>query len=155
MSILSSKLTTNAELPDSLALNLLQASRAFQASLSAQLLAVLERECGTRLTLSQLGFLASLICGENTASDIARRNGVSRQAAQKQVHDMVALGYLAVATDPDRRNQALITFTDAGTGLMSACRVHLAKVDGDLLKRFDEPTLRGLTDLLESRLDGR
>ena len=55
--------------------------------------------------------------------------GLTRQAAQRQAAALADLGYLALSPDPGRRNQSLITFTDAGTALMAECRAILAGLD--------------------------
>jgi len=92
----------------------------------------LEDACGIKIAPAQLGFLAALVCGANTASDIARRLGVSRQAAQRQAAELVAAGYLTVAADPARRNRNLIGFTEDGAALMATCRQMLADLDAEV-----------------------
>lgn len=127
---MSTKLTTY--MPDSLTLDLYHAARGFEERLTRHLAKALKTEHEIALSPAQLGFLAALICGENTASDVARRMGISRQATQKQAAALVGLGYLVVSPDPIRRNQSRITFTDNGAQLMALCRVKLAEWDADL-----------------------
>lgn len=135
---MSTKLTTN--MPDSLTLDLYHAARGFEERVARHLAATLKEAHGITLSPAQLGFLAALICGENTASDVARRMGISRQATQRQAAALADLGYLAVTPDPNRRNQSRITFTDSGTLLMALCRARLAAWDADLAA--EEETLR-------------
>jgi len=119
-------------MPESLALDLYHAARSYQARIEARLAERLAAEHDVHIAPAQLGFLSALICGENTASDIGRRLGVSRQAAQRQVADMVAAGYLTLSQDPERRNQRLIAFTPEGRTLIARCRAILAELDRDL-----------------------
>lgn len=117
---MSTKLTTS--MAESLTLTLYHAARGYEARVTGRLSEVLAREHGIELSPAQLAFLAALICGETTTSEAARRTGVSRQAAHRQAAALARLGYLALAPDPDRRNQSLVTFTEAGTRLMALCR---------------------------------
>jgi len=114
---------------DSLTLTLYHAARGYQDRVTRRLSEELAREHGIALSPAQLAFLAALICGETTTSEVARRSGVSRQAAHRQAAALADLGYLALARDPERRNQSLVTFTEAGTRLMALCRAILAEWD--------------------------
>lgn len=147
---MSTKLTT--EMQESLTLDLFHAARGFQDRLTRHLASELARRHAINLSPAQLGFLAVLICGENTASGVARRMGISRQATQRQAAALADLGYLALAPDPERRNQSLITFTDAGTHLMACCRALLAELDAPLLP--EEPCLRRAVALMNATLAG-
>lgn len=126
---MSTTLTTTA---DSLSLTLFHAARALQMRLASRLSEHLARVHGMELSSGQLSFLGALICGDNSPSDIARRLGVSRQAAQKQARDMARDGLLTIRSDPSRRNRTVITFTERGTALMMACRALLAELDAEL-----------------------
>ena len=128
--------TELTKLPDhaseSLSLELFQAARGFQARVSAALCRRLAERRGWTLAPGQLAFLGALICGENSPSDIARGLGISRQAAQKQAHELAASGYLAIGRDPARGNRTVITFTEIGARLMADCRLELARMDAEL-----------------------
>ncbi len=124
---MSTTLTTN--MTNSLTLTLYHAARGFQDRVTRRLSEVLAQEHGIALSPAQLAFLAALICGETTTSEVARRTGVSRQAAHRQAAALADLGYLALAPDPARRNQSLVRFTDEGTRLMALCREILAGWD--------------------------
>ena len=115
----------------SLALDLFHAARSYEAALGARLTGALAAE-GVTISDAQLGFLAALICGDNTASDIARRLGISRQAVARQVGDLEQAGWLTTTQDQVRRNQRIIRFTDHGERLMGACRRHLKAMDQEL-----------------------
>ncbi|MFB9148227.1 MarR family transcriptional regulator [Roseovarius ramblicola] len=114
---------------DSLTLSLYHAARGYQDRVTRRLSEVLARAHGIALSPAQLGFLAALICGETTTSEVARRTGVSRQAAHRQAAALAELGYLALTPDPARRNQSIVTFTGTGVRLMALCREILAGWD--------------------------
>lgn len=122
---------TAPELVPSKALELFHAARAYEAALARLLVAGLA-ERGITVSTGQLGFLAALVCGENTASDVARALGISRQAAQKQIADLVSAGVLQITTDPARRNRKVVTFTAQGVALMAESRQILATLDDRL-----------------------
>lgn len=117
---------------ESLSLDLFHAARAYQIGLAEYLVERLNRTGHAGLSVNDLGFLSALACGDNTASDVARRLRISRQAAQKHTQQMVATDILTLADDPERRNRRLIRFTERGTALMAACRALLAERDADL-----------------------
>jgi DNA-binding MarR family transcriptional regulator len=131
---------------DSLTLDLYHAARGFQERLTRHLATALRSQHGTSLNPAQLSFLAALLCGENTASEVARRIGVSRQATQRQAAALAELGYLWICPDPERRNQSLITFTDDGMQLMAICRSILATWEDDLAPEAE--TLRRAAQIM-------
>ena len=143
---MSTKLTT--DMPDSLTLTLYHAARGYQDRVTRCLSGVLARDHGIALGPAQLAFLAALICGETTTSEVARRTGVSRQAAHRQAAALADLGYLALTPDPDRRNQSLVRFTEAGTRLMALCRAILA--DWDRALGQEAATLRRAAAIMET-----
>lgn len=130
---MSTKVTTREDHGiESLTLDLYHAARLYKARLEGRLSLRLEETCGIRIAPAQLGFLAALVCGETTSSGIARRLGVSRQAAHRQAGELVQAGYLTVRADPAQRNQSLIAFTEEGIALMATCRRLLAELDDTL-----------------------
>jgi len=145
---MSTKLTTN--MTDSLTLTLYHAARGYQDRVTRRLSEVLAEDHGIALSPAQLAFLAALICGETTTSEVARRSGVSRQAAHRQAAALAERGYLALAPDPGRRNQSIVTFTDDGTRLMALCREILADWDRALGNEAD--TLRRAAAIMEAAL---
>lgn len=147
---MSTRLTT--EMPESLSLTLYHAARGYQDRVTRRLSEVLAQQHDIALSPAQLGFLAALICGETTTSEVARRVGVSRQAAHRQAAALAGLGYLALAPDPARRNQSLVTFTDAGTRVMALSRAILAQWDRAL--GGEAETLRRAAAVMEAALAG-
>lgn len=147
---MSTKLTTLR--PSSLTLDLFHAARGYQDRVIRHLASELATRHEIRISPAQLGFLAGLICGENTASAVARHLGLTRQATQRQAAALARMGYLALAPDPARRNQSLITFTDTGTALMAQCRAILSALDAPLL--CDEESLRRAIACMNAALPG-
>ena len=49
-----------------------------------------------------------------TVAQIARRMGLSRQAVQRVVHDLVAHGLVQLADNPDHKRAPLVALTDDG-----------------------------------------
>jgi DNA-binding MarR family transcriptional regulator len=130
---MSIELTTKPDhASESLTLEVFQAARVYQARVSTELCRRLADRRGWTVAPGQLAFLGALICGENSPSDIARGLGISRQAAQKQAHELAASGYLAIGRDPARGNRTVITFTETGAELMADCRSELARMDSEL-----------------------
>ena len=101
-----------------------------------------------------LNFLSELECGENHASEIARRLGVSRQMVSKTVADLAKLGLLQVAPDPALGNQKIITFSPNGERLMADARRVLADLDDALAGPAGGGRLEKLIQTLE-RVEGR
>lgn len=132
---------------DSLSLDLFHAARDYQVGLAEFLVDRLHRSGHGGLSVNDLGFLSALACGDNTASDIARRLRISRQAAQKHTQQMVAADILTLVDDPERRNRRLIRFTERGTALMATCRALLLERDADL--GADAAALRGALPALQ------
>lgn len=145
---MSTKLTTS--MADSLTLDLYHAARGYQGRLERHLSCLLSERHGLRLSPAQLGFLAALICGETTSSQVARRLGLSRQATHRQAAALAQAGYLVLVPDPARRNQSLIRFTPEGTALMALCRGILSGMDDAMAG--DAAALRRAAGLLNAAL---
>lgn len=137
------------EMADSLTLRLFGACRAFQQRVAAELARELAARGRADIGPAQLGFLAVLDCGAaNHGAEIARRLGVSRQAVQKQLRELVAGGVLAKGPDPARGNQNVITFTADGVALMAQCRAILAEMDAGLAAGLAEAEVARVVALL-------
>ena len=136
------------EMVDSRSLRLFHASRAYQQRVGEALLQGLAAKGYDDLGGGQLAFLGELACGINHAAELARRIGVSRQAVHKQAKELVALGLLQFSTDPVKRNQKVITFTEAGMVLMATCRHLLAEMDQRLTESMDRDDVERMIQVL-------
>lgn len=132
---MSTKVTTSPhgfDLAESTSLALIQTMGGFQHRLLDWLVAELKSEGFEGLTGTILSFLGALDCGENHASALARRLGISRQAVHKQVRELETLGWLDTKPHPDKGNQRVIVFTREGERMMSVARQRFALLDEKL-----------------------
>jgi len=132
---------------ESRALRLAVALMGAERALLDHLAAALGARGHADVTPSALGFLAQLDCGVNSAAEIARRIGVSRQMVSKTVREMAEAGFLSLAPDPEKGNRKQILFTARGRQLMADARRALADLDGHL-GRADTPAAERLETLI-------
>jgi len=97
---------------------------------------------------SSLYFLASLECGDNYASEIARSLQVSRQMVSKTVKALVEIGYLELKHDKGK--QKTIVFTQLGEELISSSRKLLESLDDSLLIHHSRADLTRFNDITRS-----
>lgn len=88
---------------------------------------------------SALSFLSALECGENYASEISRKLGVSRQMVAKTVKDLCIANYLEQVDGVGKQKKIL--FTETGELLMSDARKLLADVDNILANELGQDTI--------------
>ena len=74
-----------------------------------------------------------LIGGERSISDLARRMGVSQQAASKTIAEMAHLGILELTTAPDRRAK-MVRISERGWESIHLSRRARAQIDRRLTK---------------------
>ncbi|WP_205859638.1 MarR family winged helix-turn-helix transcriptional regulator [Phycicoccus flavus] len=70
-------------------------------------------------TASQWHVLSVLSVGPRTVPSVARRLGLSRQAVQRTVDDLVLHGLLVLRPNPEHRTSPLLEITGAGTRLQA------------------------------------
>ncbi|MFI0259649.1 MarR family winged helix-turn-helix transcriptional regulator [Streptomyces sp. NPDC017056] len=78
------------------------------------LLAALEAGGATPVSPTQTQLFAALDDQGTTASELARRMGVTRQTAHQAVHGLIAAGLLEQVPDPASARQRLIRRTEEG-----------------------------------------
>jgi len=74
-------------------------------------------------------FVQRLLTGPATATEMARALGISQQAASKAVGELVAHGYVALATDESDRRRKTATLTERGHEAVRRSRSARAAVD--------------------------
>lgn len=86
--------------------------------------------------------MTNIVSGIVRPSDIARNLGVSRQAIHSTINQMVAMGMVELAPDPEDRRHMIVSLTDIGARMrqdaqaaMDALTDHLAGKLGQ--ERFD------------------
>jgi DNA-binding MarR family transcriptional regulator len=154
---MSTKMTTIDDLPvyemaDSRSLKLVHLASNFEKRAQKWLVDLLRSSGFTELTQSQLNFLGALDCGPNYASQVAHQLGITRQAVHKTVKELEACGWLQTVSDPIRRNQRIITFTDEGERMMSEARALFKQLDDRLFVGWDGDRIDAVFALLESPL---
>ena len=91
---------------------------------------------------SQSMVMTNIVSGVVRPSDIARNLGVSRQAIHSTINQMVKLGIVELATDPDDRRHMILSLTETGARMrqdaqraMDALTSQIAQVLGQ--EQFD------------------
>ena len=142
--------STAYEMADSRSLRLVHLTSSFEKRAQKWLVGLLRGRGFTELTQSQLNFLGALDCGPNNASQIASTLGITRQAVHKTVKELETCGWLKSETDPIRKNQRIITFTNEGERMMSDARALFKQLDEKLFAGWDTARIDAVFVLLES-----
>lgn len=117
----------------------------FDASLQNSLAASGE----TAFSKAQSAVFVNLAEGRNTAVDIARYLGVSKQAVNKTVNELVERGFLTLVVDADDKRSKRILPTRAGLekGRQAAKALH--DLEQELARRIGKERASALRDILE------
>ncbi|MGW1003022.1 MarR family winged helix-turn-helix transcriptional regulator [Streptomyces sp. NPDC002520] len=86
----------------------------------------------------------------STASDIARRLGISKQAAGKTVDRLAALGYAERADDPADARRRLVRLTERGYDLLARSAAIFDQLRADWAAVLGEERLRAIEDDLRA-----
>jgi DNA-binding MarR family transcriptional regulator len=108
-----------------------------------------------RLTLrpSHTSLLPHIDQGGTRLTEIARRLGVSKQAAGQLVGDLEQLGLLERADDPQDGRAKLVRFTDLGRKAMHHGLSVLRGLEGGLERRLGRARMRELHQALAEVVD--
>ena len=87
-------------------------------------------------------------------AELAGRLGVSKQAIQQFVDDLVADGVVERRPDPDDRRGRIVVFTAAGRKLLADANAVKRRVEADFRRELGETAFKNLTAALK-RLDER
>jgi DNA-binding MarR family transcriptional regulator len=90
---------------------------------------------------------------QRTISEIARIIGISRQAVQKSVQRLMALGVLGMQDMPDNKRDKLVVFTDRGKLASKSAVEMIEKLEREVEATIGHDDLERLRDIL-TRLDG-
>jgi DNA-binding MarR family transcriptional regulator len=95
-----------------------------------------------------------LVPGPLAIGELARRLGVSQQAASKSVADLERRGYVLRAADPADGRARHAVLTERGEAAIAAGRRHRAAIQAELAARLGaervEGARRALVDVLEA-----
>ncbi len=87
-------------------------------------------------------------------AEIARSTGLAKQSVSYVVDDLVGLGYLRVAPDPEDGRAKRILFTARGQKLLAALMLASREAEAGLSVRLGAARVRQLRRILESTLAG-
>jgi len=88
--------------------------------------------------------LRAIVAGAESASELGRRTGVSKQAAAKTIAVLVDRGYVAIAPDPDDARRKRLTVTPRGLDVMRQGEEILASVRAQWEKQLGRTELATL-----------
>jgi DNA-binding MarR family transcriptional regulator len=118
--------------PGRIALALLRNSDA----INDELLDRLTEDGWPRLTRNQSQVFANLDKDGTTASELARRIGITRQSMQKLLEAMMSMNLLDVVQHPQDARSSLVLITPFGLKMVSAARTHLVALEAVLEERI-------------------
>jgi DNA-binding MarR family transcriptional regulator len=131
--------------PASLPQLLTDARRWFEEALQHSL----ETSGAAAVSPTQVTLFGVLDEGGTTASELARRMGVTRQSAHQAVHGLVALGLLEQVPDPASARRRLIRRTELGRTTHTRAERILAQAESALAERIGADAVTALRDALE------
>jgi DNA-binding MarR family transcriptional regulator len=95
------------------------------------------------------GFVLRAVAAEQpTVTRLAELLGVSKQAASKLADDMVALGYLDRAGDPEDRRRTRLRLSHAGERIRRRAQRESGAIEAELRERFGAAAVADLRTLL-------
>jgi DNA-binding MarR family transcriptional regulator len=95
------------------------------------------------------GFVLRAVAAEQpTVSRLAELLAVSKQAASKLADDMVKLGYLDRAEDPDDRRRTRLRLSEAGERIRDRALAESRKMEAELRERLGEAAVSHMRAVL-------
>ena len=102
------------------------------------------------VTRTQSMVISTIVSGERKPSDIARRLGVTRQAAGQILADLEAMGFIELVVDPADKRSKIVTlkqdFVDEGAGYP----LIFEALEAELGRRIGKKRLADLRAALEA-----
>ncbi len=114
------------------------------------LIASLEESGGNPLSNADLNLIANLDCGTTYTSELARRLGVSRQAVNKLLHNLITAGLVRLEQSEEQRNTKLIVMTEEGTDFIRGLVSKLNEFEDVLASRIGKEETTALRLALEA-----
>ena len=125
---------------------LLQRFRWFDESLRARLSAAGHHS----LSYAHSMVFASLDAEGTSQAELARRIGVTRQAVNQPVADLVELGLVTLTPDPSDRRAKVVELTDEGRANVAAALDTFAAIEAELGERIGVDHLGAMRAALEA-----
>ncbi|MFC5148839.1 MarR family winged helix-turn-helix transcriptional regulator [Streptomyces aureoversilis] len=114
------------------------------------LLSAMEAAGATPVSPTQVQLFAVLDEDGTTASELARRMGVTRQTAHQAVQGLIAAGLLVQVPDPASARQRLIRRTEEGERAHRQAGVILERLEEELAERIGRESFDALRAALEA-----
>ena len=83
-------------------------------------------------------------------SELARRIGISRQAVNQTLGELVELGLVELAPDPASRRSKLVVLTPVGTATVGSAHVVFSELEDALAERIGRTGVTELRSALEA-----
>ena len=118
---------------------------------SASLLHVMRARNHDDLTSAHLTFFCHLNCGATSASEVARRMGITRQAVYKVTQELQRIGALELIEDPTDKRQKIIHMTKHGERIAMDAVAAMEEVEAHLRNAIGQKRFESLAQIM--RLD--
>ena len=110
----------------------------------------LEREVGLSVPRAQSMIMVCIGDGVQRQTDLAERLGVSKQAVQQALKELVSKGLVTVEPDPENGRQRVVSFTARGERMRDLARQGLDRMEALLAERIGPRRLAALHDALDA-----
>src|SRR3546814_12516611 len=94
--------------------------------------------------------MTNIVSGIVRPSDIARNLGVSRQAIHNTINQMVKLGMVELAPDPEDRRHVIVSLTETGAQMRQDAQRALDQLADQLAARLGHELLDARLPTLEA-----
>jgi len=131
-------------------LTLFQLINAAQSWFETGLMPYLHKHGGESLGYADLKLLANLDCGTTYASELSRRMGVSRQAVNKLIKNLVEARLVRLEAVPGKRNTKWIVITESGRKTIMDIVAELNRMESLLKGRVGAARIAELRAALEA-----
>jgi len=108
-----------------------------------------ESEFG-EITKSQSMIFACLVGRDMTISDIAKKLGISRQAAQKTISELVIKDLLSLKPSQENKSAKLVVLTPKGRRCVKLAQKTYAQIEDDISEAIGSEELKQFRLVLES-----
>jgi DNA-binding MarR family transcriptional regulator len=94
--------------------------------------------------------MTNIVSGIVRPSDIARNLGVSRQAIHSTINQMIKLGMVELAPDPDDRRHMIVSLTPTGARMRQDAQHAMDALSDQLAERLGQDRFDALLAALEA-----
>lgn len=108
------------------------------------------QQAGLSVPRAQSMVMLALAEGLRRQADLAERLGVSKQAVQQALKELVAKDLVRVRPDPDNGRQRIVEFTARGERMRDVAREGLRDLEALLNRRIGARRLAALHDALDA-----